>query len=56
MLKLINTHGGETWVHESRLDEYLARGFQFAAPPMPAPPAETPSQKPTPKKTTRKAR
>ena len=62
MIRLVNPiSGGETWVHESRLDEYLARGFQFAAPPMPvppmpAPPAETPGQKPTPKKTTRKAR
>lgn len=60
MIRLVNkTTGGEMWVHESRLDEYLAAGHKFAAPPpfMPsAPPAETPGQKPTPKKTTRKAR
>ena len=57
MLKLINTHGGETWVHESRLDEYLARGFQFAAPPMPAPPEpKAASKSDTPKKTVKKAR
>ena len=58
MLRLINPNsGGETWVHESRLDEYLARGFKFAAPPMPAPPkpkAVSPSD--TPKKTAKKAR
>ena len=53
MLKLINTRGGETWVPESRLDEYLARGFKFAAPPMPAPPKPKAD---TPKKTTKKAR
>ena len=55
MIKLINTRGGETWVHESRLDEYLARGFRFAVPPMPAPPkpkAVSPSD--TPKKTRKK--
>ena len=49
MIRLINkTTGGEMWVHESRLDEYLAAGHKFAAPPtnMPAPPAapeETPA-------------
>ena len=57
MLKLINTHGGETWVHESRLDEYLARGFALAAPPMPDPPEPKPASKSdTPKKIAKKAR
>jgi len=57
MLKLINPRGGETWVHESRLDEYLARGFKFAAPPMPAPPEpKAVSKSDTPKKTAKKAR
>lgn len=40
MLKLINTRGGETWVHESRIDEYLARGFKIAAAPTPPPPKD----------------
>ena len=55
MLKLINTHGGETWVHESRLDEYLARGFKLAEPTKQAAPktkAVSPSD--TPKKTRKK--
>ena len=54
MLKLINTRGGETWVHESRLDEYLARGFKFAAPPMPAPPKPKAASNPDAPKKTRK--
>ena len=38
MIKLVNANsGGEMWVHESRLDEYLAQGHKLAAPPMPAP-------------------
>jgi len=57
MLKLINPRGGETWVHESRLDEYLARGFRFAMPPMPAPPEPKDVPKSdTPKKNAKKAR
>ena len=56
MIKLVNkTTGGDMWVHESRLDEYLAAGHKFAAPPMPAPPkpkAVSPSD--TPKKTRKK--
>ena len=44
MVKLINAvTGGEMWVHESRVDEYLARGHKLAphqvfvhpAPPKP---------------------
>lgn len=45
MIKLIRRDGGEMWVHESRLDEYLARGNKLAPPPEPA-------KKPTPKKKT----
>jgi hypothetical protein len=34
MIKLINAStGGDMWVHESRLDEYLAAGHKLAAPP-----------------------
>ena len=44
MIKLINaTTGTEMWVHESRLEEYLARGHRMAPPP--APPAKAPAQK-----------
>ena len=55
MLRLVNpSSGGETWVHESRLDEYIARGFRFAEPPPPVAPR---GQNPTPaKKTAKKAR
>ena len=36
MIKLIRgDSGGEMWVHESRLDEYLAAGHKLAAPPRP---------------------
>ena len=39
MIRLINPMGGSTWVHESRLDEYLGKGFSIPSPPpgMPAP-------------------
>lgn len=41
MIKLQNArNGGEMWVHESRLDEYLAAGHKLAAPPLPAPPKQ----------------
>ena len=34
MIKLIHAvSGGEMWVHESRLEEYLAAGHKLAAPP-----------------------
>lgn len=71
MIRLINPNsGGDTWVHESRLDEYLASGFRFAMPPMPAPPpvpdeepVPVPDEEPdaesasdTPKKNSKKAR
>lgn len=35
MVKLINPMGGITWVHESRVDEYLKAGYQHAPPPPP---------------------
>ena len=48
MIKLINRHtGGDMWVHESRLDEYLAAGHKLAAKPQP-------EKKPTAKKSTTK--
>ena len=38
MVKLINAvTGGEMWVHESRVDEYLERGHKLAPPPPPPP-------------------
>lgn len=38
MVKLINAvTGGEMWVHESRVDEYLAQGHKLAPPPPPPP-------------------
>ena len=48
MIKLINRHtGGDMWVHESKLDEYLAAGHKLAAEPEPV-------KKPTTKKSTTK--
>ena len=36
MIRLINrTTGSVMWVHESRLEEYLAAGHKLAAPPKP---------------------
>ena len=52
MIRLVNpSSGGETWVHESRLDEYLARGFKFYEPPpvSPPPPPTKTGRTPTPK-------
>lgn len=33
MIILVRPDGGETYVHESRLDEYLERGFRLPDPP-----------------------
>jgi len=33
MILLRRPDGGETWVHESRIEEYQARGFTIPAPP-----------------------
>lgn len=50
MIKLINRiTGTEMYVHESRLEEYLARGHTIAPPP--TPPAKAPAQK---RRTTKK--
>lgn len=50
MILLVNPRsGGPTWVHESRLEEYLAAGFKLAPPP-PAPPRKTQAKKQTQKK------
>ena len=43
MVKLINAHTGTVmWVHEDRLEEYLARGHQMVPPP---PPPKAPAKK-----------
>ena len=46
MILVENPLGGRSWVHESRLDEYLGKGFNLPSPPpgMPAP-AEKPAAK-----------
>lgn len=47
MVKFINCHTGSVmWVHESRVEEYLAAGHKLAADPLP--------DKPTPRKRTTK--
>lgn len=38
MVQLINRSGGIMYVHESRVEEYLAAGHKLAAPPKPAHP------------------
>ena len=47
MILLTRPEGGTTWVHESRLDEYLGRGFKLPSPPpeMPAPAKQPASKK-----------
>ena len=36
MIRLVNRMtGGDMWVHESRLDEYLEAGHKLASPPIP---------------------
>lgn len=51
MIRLVNRAGGDTWVHETRLGEYLAAGYQLAAPPQatqerePDPPPQKPAKK-----------
>ena len=47
MIKFINAlTGGEMWVHETRVDEYVARGHKIAPRPMPE---KKPKAKPKPK-------
>ena len=49
MIRLINRDtGGDTWVHESRLEEYLALGHRL--PEQPEAPAPKPARKPKAKK------
>lgn len=43
--------GSKLWVHESRLDEYLAAGYKLAAPPKAAADA-APEKKPAARKKT----
>lgn len=57
MVKLINrTTGGEMWVHESRLQEYLAAGHKPAADTATAPPPASEEEKGKTAKTGRKRR
>ena len=38
MVKLIHRDtGGDMWVHEMRVNEYLAKGHKLAPPPPPPP-------------------
>ena len=51
MIRMINAITGSTmWVHESRVEEYLAAGHKLAAPPPPPPKAAKPAKKKSPKK------
>ena len=49
MVRLDNPLGGKTWVHESRLEEYLEMGYTLTPPPMPEKPAKPPRKKSKPK-------
>ena len=53
MICLTRPDGGRTWVHESRLDEYLGRGFKLPSLPQ-ADPAATKATA-APKKTTKRS-
>lgn len=50
MILLTRPDGGQTWVHESRIEEYRKRGFYIPASRREAPKAETPVKKTTRKK------
>lgn len=55
MIPLINQlTGGTMWVHESRLEEYLAAGHELAATPKPAEAPKAKPEAPAAKKTTAK--
>ena len=49
MIRMTRPDGGHTWVHESRVDEYMGRGFRIPSPvrePVPEPePAHKPKKK-----------
>lgn len=52
MVRMVNRiTGGPMWVHEDRVEEYLAAGHRLAAPPAPKHPLIRPEQKA--KKTTK---
>ena len=53
MICLTRPDGGRTWVHESRLEEYLGRGYQALSPLQ----ADSAAVKATaePKKTTKRS-
>ena len=53
MICLTRPDGGRTWVHESRLDEYLGRGFVLTSPPQAEPAAVKATA--APKKTTKRS-
>ena len=48
MIKMIHALTGSImWVHETRVEDYLARGHKMAPPPPPPPkPKRTPRKKP----------
>lgn len=52
MIILQRPDGGRCWVHESRVNEYLGKGFA----PFPAPQAETPAKETAAPKKTRSKR
>ena len=52
MVRMVNkTTGGDMWVHESRIDEYLEAGHALASPPR-KPEAPTPVKRPPAKRRT----
>lgn len=54
MVAFINKmSGGLMYVHESRVEEYLAAGHKLAAAPRPAGPPKAPARKRTTKSTTK---
>lgn len=56
MIRLKNRNtGGDMWVSENRLSEYLAAGHSLAASPD-IPDAADPAEKPAPKRKPRKPR
>ena len=54
MVKFINSFTGTVmWVHESRMDEYIAAGHKLAAAPAPSEKPKAAPRKTTAKKTTK---
>ena len=55
MVRMINkVTGGDMWVHESRLDEYMEAGHKLASAPLKPTPAEPVKRPPAKRKTTKK--